>query len=61
MSPQPFIQVSNIWLAGIYYAPHFDTLLEYQSYIEELPLIDAPEIFGMHENANIAFQVIFLS
>lgn len=33
-------------------------LLEhYRQYIEDLPLIEEPEIFGMHENANIAFQV----
>ena len=41
---------------GIYYAPHYSTLEEYRQYIEGLPLIDSPEIFGMHENANIAFQ-----
>ena len=34
-----------------------DTLQEYRQYIENLPLSDDPEIFGMHENANIAFQV----
>ena len=41
---------------GIYYAPDYTTLDEYRQYIEGLPLIDNPEIFGMHENANIAFQ-----
>uniref|UniRef100_A0A8C8RP36 Dynein axonemal heavy chain 6 n=1 Tax=Pelusios castaneus TaxID=367368 RepID=A0A8C8RP36_9SAUR len=29
----------------------------YLDYIENFPLIDDPEIFGMHENANLAFQV----
>ena len=43
--------------AGIYYAPMYDQLQEYRDFIETLPLIDAPEIFGMHDNANIAFQV----
>ena len=42
---------------GIYYAPMYDQLQEYRDFIETLPLIDAPEIFGMHDNANIAFQV----
>ena len=28
----------------------------YQNYIESLPLTDEPEIFGMHENANLAFS-----
>ena len=42
--------------AGTYFAPPYSTLEEYRQYIEGLPLIDDPEIFGMHENANIAFQ-----
>ncbi|XP_059155726.1 dynein axonemal heavy chain 6-like isoform X2 [Physella acuta] len=43
--------------SGVYYAPMCDTIGEYRQYIEELPQIDEPEIFGMHENANIAFQM----
>jgi len=43
--------------SGVYYAPELDTLNEYRQYTESLPLIDEPEIFGLHENANIAFQV----
>lgn len=46
-----------ITVIGIYYAPLKDTLQDYRDYIDELPLIDNPEIFGMHDNANIAFQV----
>lgn len=45
---------------GIYYAPDYPTLQEYRDYIETLPIVDEPEIFGMHENANIAFQVTYL-
>lgn len=33
-----------------------DSIGDFRQYIETLPQIDAPEIFGMHENANIAFQ-----
>ena len=43
--------------SGIYYAPDIDILQGYRSYIENLPINDEPEIFGMHENANITFQV----
>lgn len=42
---------------GIYHAPETDELEQYKKYIESLPIIDDPEIFGMHENANLAFQV----
>lgn len=51
--------MSNLFLfiLGIYYAPHCDTLDEYKEYINNLPIIDNPEIFGMHSNANLAFQV----
>lgn len=42
---------------GIYFAPVADSLQNFKEYIENLPLIDDPEIFGMHENANLAFQV----
>uniref|UniRef100_A0A7N9AZR1 Dynein, axonemal, heavy chain 6 n=1 Tax=Mastacembelus armatus TaxID=205130 RepID=A0A7N9AZR1_9TELE len=42
--------------SGTYYAPDTDELEQYKKYIESLPIIDDPEIFGMHENANLAFQ-----
>ncbi|KAM9770210.1 dynein axonemal heavy chain 6 [Menidia menidia] len=42
--------------SGVYYAPEIDELEQYRSYIEGLPTIDDPEVFGMHENANLAFQ-----
>ncbi len=44
--------------SGIYYAPQFDTIKMYRDYIDKLPIIDDPEIFGMHQNANIIFQVL---
>lgn len=43
--------------SGIYYAPDYETLQEYRDYVESFPQIDEPEIFGMHENANIAYQI----
>ncbi|XP_069834127.1 dynein axonemal heavy chain 6 [Dendropsophus ebraccatus] len=42
--------------SGIYFSPDADSLQNYKDYIENLPLTDDPEIFGMHENANLAFQ-----
>ena len=43
--------------SGTYYVPPTGPLTLYQEYITELPLVDKPEVFGMHENANITFQV----
>ncbi|XP_056265579.1 dynein axonemal heavy chain 6 [Pseudoliparis swirei] len=42
--------------SGIYYAPDSEELEQYKKFIESLPIIDDPEVFGMHENANLAFQ-----
>ena len=42
--------------SGTYYAPSDGTIDVYRDYIEELPLIDNPEVFGLHENANITNQ-----
>lgn len=52
--PMVFIPVCT---QGIYYAPESGHLKDYMNYIESLPIIDDPEVFGMHENANLAFQV----
>jgi dynein heavy chain len=44
----------------MYYCPESVTcssLATYRSFIDELPLTEEPEIFGMHENANIPYQV----
>ncbi|VVC96958.1 unnamed protein product [Leptidea sinapis] len=42
--------------SGIYYCPRSDKLEQFRDYIESLPGIEQPDVFGMHENANIAFE-----
>jgi dynein heavy chain len=42
--------------SGIYQVPQEGTLQSFKDYIATLPLIDQPEVFGLHENANITFQ-----
>jgi Dynein heavy chain. len=42
--------------SGIYYAPPAGSLMDVKNYINELPLEDDPEVFGLHPNANITFQ-----
>jgi len=46
--------------SGIYYCPRYTTLQEYRDFIETFPIIEDPEIFGMHENANIIYQVKYI-
>lgn len=43
--------------SGTYYCPRSEKLEDYRVYIESLPNVENPEVFGMHENANIAFEV----
>jgi dynein heavy chain len=40
--------------SGIYFAPPQGYYEDYISYIKTLPQIQSPEVFGMHENADIA-------
>ncbi|CAK8691447.1 unnamed protein product [Clavelina lepadiformis] len=42
--------------SGVYFAPSQDLISEYQEYVNQLPIDDDPEVFGMHTNANLAFQ-----
>jgi len=39
-----------------YYVPVEGPLSEVKAYIESLPLDEDPEVFGLHPNANIAFE-----
>jgi len=53
----PYFETSHRHITGVYYAPEADDIKSYRQYLEQLPYNDDPEIFGMHDNANIAFQV----
>merc|ERR1712000_806056 len=45
------------WAAsGVYRAPKNGSLADTIKYFEQLPNQDAPEVFGMHENANVTFN-----
>ncbi|KAJ3023365.1 Dynein heavy chain 6, axonemal [Thoreauomyces humboldtii] len=43
--------------SGVYYAPPDGELASFRSYIDKLPFTEEPSVFGMHENADISFQV----
>jgi hypothetical protein len=42
--------------SGIYKIFDHQSLTQVHTYIETLPPTEEPEIFGLHPNANIAFQ-----
>jgi dynein heavy chain len=42
--------------SGIYFPAARDTVKEYVEYVETFPFSDAPDIFGLHDNANITYQ-----
>jgi dynein heavy chain len=42
--------------SGIYFCPQSDDYNDVLKYIDNLPIEDEPEIFGMHQNANIIFR-----
>ena len=42
--------------SGLYYSPPSGTLAQCLEYINNLPVEDSPETFGLHQNADITFQ-----
>jgi len=47
---------AKLSVSGIYYVPSEGSVDHYRKYIDTLPNFEDPEVFGMHENANIAFE-----
>ncbi len=43
--------------SGIYYAPPNGTLENMREYVRKLPLTEGPEVFGLHDNANISCAI----
>merc|ERR1711871_241004 len=44
--------------SGIYYAPPPGTLQNYLDYVKTLPFYEGPEVFGLHDNANILCALV---
>ncbi|KAH6566356.1 hypothetical protein BASA62_006741 [Batrachochytrium salamandrivorans] len=42
---------------GVYYAPADGDLSHFKNYIDGLPFTEESSVFGMHENANISYQM----
>ncbi|KAK9823491.1 hypothetical protein WJX72_003121 [[Myrmecia] bisecta] len=43
--------------SGKYYSPEIGPIESYRDFLRTLPATEAPEVFGMHANANIAFEL----
>ena len=43
--------------SGVYVSPPDGSLKEYRAFIEKLPINDAPEVFGLHENAELTLRL----
>ncbi|CAM9110379.1 unnamed protein product, partial [Ectocarpus fasciculatus] len=43
--------------SGTYYAPPSGTLEDYRNYVRDLPYNEGPEVFGLHDNANISCAI----
>ena len=47
--------------SGVYRTPQLSSassgLEEMRAFIQQLPLTEQPEVFGMHDNANMTFQM----
>ncbi len=43
--------------SGTYYAPAFGMHEKYVEYVRQLPMTDAPEVFGLHPNADITTAI----
>lgn len=56
MTPQVLDDDYRFSVSGKYRVPTDGDINTFKTYAESLPLTDHPEIFGMHENANITFQ-----
>jgi dynein heavy chain len=43
--------------SGVYFTPPIGDYAALMEYFQQLPMVDNPEVFGMHDNANITFQL----
>ncbi|KAJ3192063.1 Dynein heavy chain 6, axonemal [Irineochytrium annulatum] len=56
-TPQILDDAYRFSASGVYFAPPDGDIGSFRYYIESLPFTEEPSIFGMHENANISYQM----
>uniref|UniRef100_K3WFJ4 Uncharacterized protein n=1 Tax=Globisporangium ultimum (strain ATCC 200006 / CBS 805.95 / DAOM BR144) TaxID=431595 RepID=K3WFJ4_GLOUD len=56
-SPEILSDAYKFSASGVYFAPKDGPLTTYLEYIDSLPMNEGPEIFGLHDNANISCAI----
>jgi dynein heavy chain len=56
MVPEILTEKYKFSKSGKYFAPPEGSMAQTMEYFETLPITDDPEVFGMHENANVTFN-----
>jgi dynein heavy chain, axonemal len=57
LSPRILEEGHQFCEEGVYVVPPGGTLAEAQQHIQAMSLVDEPAVFGMHENANLRYQL----
>lgn len=57
ITPRVLDESYKLTPSGTYYVPKEGDLESYRDYVKSLPATEEPEVFGMHPNANISFQL----
>ncbi|KPA85080.1 putative dynein heavy chain [Leptomonas pyrrhocoris] len=57
LSPRILKEGHRFCEEGVYAVPMSGTLAEAQQHIQAMSLVDEPAVFGMHENANLRYQL----
>ncbi|KAG8234154.1 hypothetical protein J437_LFUL014944 [Ladona fulva] len=55
-SPQTLSKGYKYSHSGIYYCPELEKLDEFRDFVQQFPIIEEPEVFRMHANANLIHE-----
>ena len=52
-----YVQIFNMFIFLGYPVPEAKSFDDYLNFINNLPLQDVPDVFGLHKNADISYQI----